>query len=329
MKDKTIAVQLQERFKAISGTYQKMMDKTLTAIAKCAKAVSEGSKRFNETYLQQRMEALRHEANTTVASYKQTAIIGIETEFSSVKRILHEWALRPIPTDVGTAFESYHRYGLQPDLQEWQMLSEMAQGSYIASRILDCLARQSGFFDYSFKPIAQIMREVEIAESDTIHAVKCYMGTIDEHTHQAASDLLGLSISDNRDFAVFASDFLTADNTYTRLVKNLTELADDNLQLLPSARHRLDELFADAETDQDKIMLARSIIEGSDIGLRADFQIYDPELNATAHREIASELRAEANRLKLTRKDLAVQSAKAEAEAVSAEMSAEMALQQA
>lgn len=297
MKNKTIAKEMQAHFKAIRHAVEVMRAAVLKRISQAADLSARNYERYNQDYLAIRQAEMRQTAEAEISAVKQTALEKVRSEYAQINTLLMDWVTMPLSDKCNTMLRIYTDFNLQPTKAELQLLAETAQGSYFACRVVDGMAKSLGY-DYDFKPIEVIRREVDTARRDTENAIKNFAGVPDER-HKLAADLLGLNLAENRNLVVFSVTFLERENTFSRLETELCDVVETEFTLLPSKRREIDALFVDVP-DADKVDVAKRLIENDD-SMADLLALYDKKLYLDALNRIASEKQAIAETLKSNR----------------------------
>ena len=293
MKSKNIAKQMRTHFGSIRDAIADMQEATLKKISRLADDGVKALKKYNADYFAQYKAEANSRTETESAELKTRTIEKIKLEFVQINGLLNEWSLCPVPESCAAVLRAYKDYGLTPTKSELELLTENAAGSYLASRIISGMAKSVGLVD-DFVPLEQLRRNLIVAERDTETAVKNFCG-IPDASHRLTADMLDLHLSDNRDWIVYASQFLESDNSFSRIEKTLTECTETEFALAPSRRREIDRIF-EGLSELDRVSTAARLIE-SDDSMADLLSSYDRDMYVSALSLNAEQKRAHAEAL--------------------------------
>lgn len=297
MKNASIARQMKQHFDSIRHEVESLQTAVLKKITKLADENLSAAKKYNETYLQTRKAEWTAKTKSEINALKKSTIQKVRAEYMQINSLLRDWLVSPMPEQCAAMLGAFARYDLTPTKSELEILTELSQGSYLGSRIVDGMGKSLGYVG-DFKPIETLRREIDVARHDTENAIKNFAGIPDEN-HRLAADLLGLNLAENRNLIVFACGFLEGENSFSRLETELSDVMETEFTLLPSKRREIDALFADVP-DSDRTDVAKRMIENDD-SMADLLESYDKKLYLDALGKIASEKRAIAETLKASR----------------------------
>lgn len=293
MRNPSTARQMRQHFESIRDAISDMQKNTLKKISRLADDGVKARAKYNKDYFEQYKNEANSRTENEIAQIKTQTLDKIRLEFVAISALLNEWALSPVPESCAAVLRTYKDYGLTPTKSELELLTENAAGSYLASRIISGMAKSIGLVD-DFVPLEQLRRSLTAAERDTETAVRDFIGIPDEK-FRCTADMLNLHLSDNRNWIVYASQFLESDNSFSRIEKTLTECTETEFALAPSRRREIDRIF-EGLSESDRVATAARLIE-SDDSMADLLSSYDRDMYVSALSLNAEQKRATAEKL--------------------------------
>lgn len=293
MRNPSTARQMRTHFDSIRDAIADMQKNTLRKISRLADDGVKARAKYNKDYFEQYKNEANSRTENEIAELKTRTIEKVKLEFVQINGLLNEWALCPVPESCAAVLRAYKDYGLTPTKSELELLTENAAGSYLASRIISGMAKSIGLVD-DFVPLEQLRRSLTAAERDTETAVRDFIG-VPDGKFRCAADMLHLHLSDNRDWIVYASQFLESDNSFSRIEKTLTECTETEFALAPSRRREIDRIF-EGLSESDRVSTAARLID-SDDGMAELLSSYDRDMYVSALSLNAEQKRATAEKL--------------------------------
>lgn len=285
----------------------------MATVDKASKAAAEKIERIRKTYLPE--AAVEQEKITMQSAITEAAVsaevieMNIQYCFDSIRERISNFIRRPIPKEFESIMASVRENNVALDPAEIRILSESAQESYFASKILAETAKSQGL-RYPFLSAQQILADVEAARREVKTVLQAYPGETEGNTLKTP----WISKIDNALLQGNAKTFLDRDQTVlTKLESDLRLFADPSVKLFASDEvSGLDRFFEGAENDEEKLERMKNVVL-SRPDLEAQLSIYDPDVFSRAKKIILDERLAEAEEAKR-----AVQSALEAAQAASA-----------
>ena len=294
MKNATIARQMKQHFDSIRHEVESLQTAVLKKITKLADENLSAAKKYNETYLQTHKAEWTAKTKSEINALKKSTIQKVRAEYMQINSLLRDWSTSPMPEQCAAMLGAFARYDLTPTKSELEILTELSQGSYLGSRIVDGMAKNLGYYSRDFQTIEELQRSLQSAEKDTENCIRNFAG-VPSADYKLASDLVGLNLAENRNLIVFSSDFLQADNSFSRIERTLCDITESGFALLPSKRRAVDALF-EGVADADRTGVAVRLIE-SDDSMRDLLSLYDKNLYLDALDALAEEKKVYAESL--------------------------------
>ena len=289
MKSRTINKELQDRFANIRKAIQEMQDGVNTKVNRCADRAAKNAKMYSADYNRQLHTELIASTSAEIMGLKQKCRTVCDREFLGVRECLRTWMLTPMTPETSAALELFVRNGITPSRREIQILQESAQGNYLASKLLDTLSRNAGFWDTSFRSVDDLEKDLAAAQSGVNLSISAYQGQMHDNTYVAT--VLGLEIVPSETDTWFSPAAETiiaegADNSFTRTEAELLDSTESEFSLLPSKRAELDQML-DGLAHDDRIRVIQETIESNDTSMRDAFELYDKNLFGEAAQRLA------------------------------------------
>lgn len=286
---------------SISEIFKNIRKTTQTAqrdMERCYKnskrhAAEVNSDKYTPEYKAEWTKAEKEKVDIETSSIRDVAVFQVGSLFGLVRDEVRAWAKEPAPSELLETLNVYRTYGITPTIEELRTFQEMAQGSFIASKIINTIAEKAGVFDTSYAEISDIMKDLRQAELDTKSAIRNYYGKYNEDTRHYTGDQYADDFNGKWFSIPFAADFLEREDTsLTKVEGFLSVLTQDVFDILPSKRAELDETFKDAD-EQQKIEIAKNLINTKS-SLADLLEKYDSALYKSALDNIADDTRATA-----------------------------------
>lgn len=288
-----------------------------------SKAAAEKIKRIRETYLPE--AATKHErlvmqsARAEAAASAEVINTVVQYGFDSILERIGNFIRRPISSEFQVIMASVRENGVTLDPAEIRILSESAQESYFASKILAETAKSQGL-RYPFLSAQQILADVEAARREVKTVLQAYPGETEGNTLKTPwISQINDGIKQGN-----AKTFLDREATVlTKLESDLRLFADPSVKLFASDDvSGLDRFFEGAETEEDKTERMKNLLL-SRPDLESQLSIYQPEIFKAAKKVILDERLAEAQEAKQA-VQAALEAAKAANQAARAAKTAEI-----
>ena len=292
MQNKNISFLLSGRFTKIRDAVQQMQDGVIKEISRCADINSRYVTRYNTSFLAQKQQDLQTETSNRILKIKDNARRTINEEFSGIRSTLRDWTRAPLPEECALLLSAYTGYSITPTRAEVEALAESAQGSYIGSRIVSELATKAGL-DLGFRLIEDYDKSLLMAQSDVLSVIDNFKGFM-SGDFKYVSDMLGLDICNNTQFAVMAEEYMSRETgSFFETEKELCRATETKVTILPSKRAIIDDLFRDQD-DAGKVSIIKDYIEAHDYSMTGLLEAYDKDLYNRAINELSDARRAEA-----------------------------------
>lgn len=270
----------------------------MATVDKASKAAAEKIERIRKTYLPEAAVENEHitmqSAITEAAVSAEVVEMNIQYCFDSILERIGNFIRRPIPKEFESIMASVRENNVALDPAEIRILSESAQESYFASKILAETAKSQGL-RYPFLSAHEILADVEAARREVKTVLQAYPGEAEGNTLKTPWIS---QIDDGIKQGNAKTFFDREENLLTKLENDLRLFADPSVKLFASDEvSGIDRFFEGTETDDEKLERMKNVML-SRPDLEAQLSIYDPDVFSRAKKIILDERLAEAEEAK-------------------------------
>lgn len=254
------------------------------SVRKFTRTIEENLPKTKEQYIKDVIvPQLKIDAVSARETNLYTSLAELRASFDAVRENVMEWVCQPMPSAFTAVIDSAPRYGLKFSPAELKGLAKLAQGNYIAEKIIAGMANSAGIEVGHFVDADTLIKTIDHVQRDCEIVLDSYAGQFSTDAKRFVGELA----HENKPvwhLMYFASEYLGRDDSsLSELEKTLTDIMEpvDRLGLLPETRAKIESYFDGADDESKKIEVCINLLETRK-DLDTVLDIYDPVLYAKA-----------------------------------------------
>ena len=254
------------------------------SVKKFTRTVEEHLPKSKESYIREVIvPQLKVDAVSARETSLYTSLAELRASFDSIRDNVTEWACQPVPSAFTSVIESAPRYGLTFGPAELKGLAKMAQGNYLAEKIIAGMASNAGIEVGHFIDADTLIKTIDHVQRDCEIVLDNYAGQFSTEAKRFVGELAHEK-KPVWHLMYFASEYLGRDDSsLSELEKTLTDIMEpvDRLGLLPETRAKIESYFDGADDESKKIEVCINLLE-THKNLDTALSVYDPILYSKA-----------------------------------------------